>query len=145
MRELFLIWLKYVERGNQSTVETLSAALFLSASFNEDLRLLACNDRMTWKKWAALWDDTRNPKHFQECALQMLINIKKWPETKFSDIARDIAALVPAPMRPNKIMFLATSSSIDLKSLTATMELMDSLRQSKSVEFVSPIDYADAK
>lgn len=138
----FLIWLKYVERGNQSTVETLSAALFLSASFNEDLRLSACNDRMTWKKWAALWDDTRSPKHFQECALQMLVDIKKWPETKFSDVARDITALIPEPMRPNKVMFLATSSSIDLKGLTETSDLIDSLRQSKTVEFVSPIDYA---
>jgi serine/threonine protein kinase len=135
----YLMWLKYVERGHQSTVETLSAALFLAASFNEDLRLTASNDRQTWKKWANLWDELRNPKCFQDVAIDMMINVKEWPNEKFSDVAYEITQQM-GPMRPNKILFLATSESLTLDSLKSTCDLMLSLRQSKIVDFVSAVD-----
>ena len=76
--------------------EIQSAALFLAAAFNEDLRM----QRYTWTSWTSHWDPTsltNCSKKFARCAIRVLVHTRGyWPKAAWANVYESMTKKIKA-------------------------------------------------
>ena len=92
----FLIHCHAVSKGLRPTTTSLSACLFVAASFNEDFRT---RDDLTWTAWAKRWDMPLGRMAVVRETIVRVITLTdaEWPSWGLGELKASVAAVGPPP------------------------------------------------
>jgi len=66
-------------------IQDLGSCLLLALAYNEDFRVFACDENLTWSKWATIFDCDNGAAFQYETLRAMTLSKGWWPTTEFDD------------------------------------------------------------